>query len=173
MTENTTAPAGPALVIIPIDPREPQGAEGFVRVPYSVNESIGPSQWKKGPPRTLRAKVGDRYILGAVARKPDLKLASVVSLYRAPGDAFRGPESPFEGDNPRRMDDTLRVTARLATKGRTLILNQKTGLYFYPIIDSETFRNGGNYFYTVCLWLIGTRDPAKFFVCDPEMEIGP
>lgn len=53
-------------------------------------------------------------------------------------------------------------------------------LYFYPILASldtegnaiggETFVQGGNYFYTMCVKDI---DSGKFFVCDPEMEIDP
>jgi hypothetical protein len=156
-----------------------QGLEGFVRMSeYSVNKLVGPLTWLKKGKRTLTVDEGGRSdggrcLLGISALQPDLRLASVVTFHRAPG-TDSGPESPFAGENPRRHDTELVCTHRIVGGGPN-----KEDVCFYPVLGSidasgnwsgEEFKNKGNYFYTVCVRLIGTD---RFFICDPEMEIGP
>lgn len=169
-----------ALVTFFLDPtQKPQGLEGFVRMKdYSVNPRVEPMVWVRGGKRTLTTEHGGRTdgghcILGITALSKDLKLTSVVSFYRAPGPG-NGPESPFDGPNPRRNDIGLTCDGVPIGKGGPNFED----VYLYPILGpiaadgswpEEAFKNKGNYYYTVCVRLDGKDD----YICDPEMQIQP
>lgn len=155
---------------------DPAG-EGFVRVQsYSVNRQAGPLSWIALGPKTLTVKEGGtasggRCLLGVCGPSPEEKLSAVVSFYRAP-ETPSGPESPFD------LPATLRFDAPLACTNEIVAPDGST-LFFYPLIANrlpggkwtgEPFKHPGNYFYTVCVRKQGTTD---FYICDPEMEIGP
>lgn len=166
------------LVAIYIDTNKGQGPEGFIRVDtYSVTNHPGPLRWQPWQRRTLSLLDGGdvnggKCVIGVCAEGGALSLSGVISFYRAPGEGS-GPESPFDGPNPRRHDGRMPCTHRVIGGGPL-----GKDAFFYPLMDVDLsggiipapFKNRGNYFYGVCVRQIGTD---TFYICDPEMEIGP
>jgi hypothetical protein len=156
------------LVTVFLDDSKTPGPEGFVRMDeYAVNPPAGKLSWIRGQKQTLTENEGGvvptgSCLLGVCARRSDLQLASVVSFYRAPGKPGQ-KESPFAAPDTRRAE-SLPDPILLENSGP-----DGKDAYFYPIL-SEAFVNKGDYFYTLCVRVKGTE---KFYICDPEMEIGP